>query len=105
MAEEQAGDAARDLPAARELADFLAEYVDQHAPDHYSREIEDHITVTRTSPGKLWLEPFTSGDREIGPVPVPHEVSRQCRVGWDIAGIVVKTRKGWRLLDVWNVSP
>ena len=105
MAEERAGDAARDLPAARELADFLAEYVDEHSPDHYSREIEDHFTVTRTSPGKLWLEPFTSGDREIGPVPVPHEVSRQCRVGWEISGVVVKTRKGWQLLDVWNVSP
>lgn len=105
MAEERAGEAAHDLPVARELGDLLAEYVDEHAPELYSQEIEDHFTVARTTPGKLWLEPFASGDREIGPVPVPSEVSRQCRVGWDISGVVVRTPKGWRLLEVWNVSP
>ena len=57
------------------------------------------------SPGKLWLEPFVSGDREIGPVPVPREVSDLCKMGWDIGGMVVKTPKGWRLVEVWNVSP
>ncbi len=105
LAEERAGEAARDLPAARELGDLLADYADEHAPEHYSREIEDHFTVSRIEPGKLWLESFTSGDNEIGPIPVPNEVSRQCRAGWDISGVVVKTRKGWRLLEVWNVSP
>lgn len=105
MAEERAGEAARDLPAASELAELLEAYLDEHAPDHYSREIEDHFTVTRIEPGKLWLEPFTSGDRKIGPVPVPQEVSRRCRVGWDISGVAVKTSKGWRLLEVWNVTP
>jgi hypothetical protein len=105
MAEERAGEAARDLPAARDVADLLEAYVDEHAPDHYSREIEDHFTITRIEPGRLWLEPFTSGDREIGPVPVPQEVSRRCRVGWDIGGVMVKTTKGWRLREVWNVSP
>jgi hypothetical protein len=104
-AEERAREAAHDLPAARELADFLADYVDEHAPEHHSMEIEDHFTVSRTGPGKLWLEPLTSGDREIGPIPVPREVSCQCRVGWDISGIAVRTRKGWRLAEVWNVSP
>jgi len=105
MAEERAGEAARDLPAASELAELLEAYLDEHAPDHYSREIEDHFTVTRIEPGKLWLEPFSSGDRQIGPVPVPHEVSRQCQKGWDISGVAVKTSKGWRLLEVWNVTP
>ena len=89
----------RDLPAARELGDLLADYVDEHAPEHHSRKIEDYFMVSRIEPGKLWLEPFMSGDREIGPVPVPSEVSRQCRVGWDISGVVAKTRKGWRLLE------
>lgn len=105
MAEERAGEAARDLPAASDLAELLEAYVDEHAPDHYSREIEDHFTVVRIEPGKLWLEPFSSGDREIGPVPVPHEVTRRCQKGWDISGVAVKTSKGWRLLEVWNVTP
>ncbi len=104
-AEERAGEAARDLPAASDVADLLEAYVDEHIPARYSREIEDHFIVTRVEPGKLWLEPLTSGDRQIGPVPVPREVSRLCGKGWDISGTAVKTSKGWRLLEVWNVTP
>ncbi len=105
MAEERAGEAARDLPVAKDVVDLLEAYLDEHAPARYSQEIEDHFTVTRIEPGKLWLEPFTSGDGEIGPVPVSREACRQCKVGWDISGVVVKTSKGWRLMEVWNVSP
>lgn len=105
LAEERAGDAARDLPASQDVVDLLEAYLDEHAPEHHSRELEDHFMVTRVEPGKLWLDPFASGDREIGPVPVPREVSDLCKVGWDIGGTVVKTPKGWRLAEVWNVSP
>jgi len=105
MAEERAAEASCDLPAAQDVADLLYAYVDMHAPASYTREIEDHFTVSRVEAGKLWLEPFTSGDREIGPVPVPREASQRCKVGWDISGVAVKTSRGWRLLEVWNVSP
>jgi hypothetical protein len=105
LAEERTGRAARDLPASQDLVDLLEAYLDEHAPEHHSRELEDHFTVTRVEPGKLWLEPFVSGDREIGPIPVPREVSDLCKVGWDISGRAVKTPKGWRLAEVWNVSP
>ena len=102
---EQTSNAARDLPASQEVVDLLEAYLDEHSPASYSREIEDHFTVTRIEPGKLWLEPLASGDREIGPVPVPTEVSATCRAGWEISGVAVKTSKGWRLTEVWNVSP
>ena len=105
MAEERAGDAARELPATRNVADRLQAYVDEHPPAQYSQDIEDHFTITRIEPGRLWLEPFTSGDSTIGPIVIPPEVSRMCKEGWDISGIVVKTCQGWRLLEVWNVSP
>ena len=105
MAEERAGEAARELPAAQDVADLLEAYLDEHTPERYSQEIEDHFTIVRVEPGKVWLEPFTSGDSTIGPIPVPHEVSRICKKGWDISGVVVKTPKGWRLMEVWNVSP
>ncbi len=42
---------------------------------------------------------------EIGPAPVPKQVTQLCREMWDIGGIVVKTSRGWRLLEVWSVSP
>jgi len=105
FAEERTGRAARELPASQDVVDLLEAYLDEHAPAHYSRELEDHFTITRIEPGKLWLEPLASGDREIGPVPVPREVSDLCKVGWNIGGTAVKTPKGWRLVEVWNVSP
>jgi hypothetical protein len=105
LAEERAARAVRDLPASQDVVNLLEAYIDEHSPARYSRELEDHFTVTRIEPSRLWLEPLASGDREIGPVPVPREVSDVCRVGWDISGVVVKTSKGWRLTEVWNVSP
>ena len=105
LAEKRASDAARDLPASQDVVDLLEAYLDEHAPQRRGRELEDHFMVTRVEPGKLWLDPFVSGDREIGPVPVPGEVSDLCKVGWDIGGTVVKTAKGWRLAEVWSVSP
>ncbi len=104
-AEERAGEAIRDLPASHDVADLLDAYIDEHIPARYSRRIEDHFIISRIEPGKLWLEPLISGDRKIGPVPVPHEVSQQCQLGWDIGGIVAKTANGWRFLEVWNVTP
>lgn len=104
-AQERAQEAARDLPGSQEVLDLLAEYVDIHAPDAYRDELEDHFSVTRIEPGKLWLEPLTTGDNVIGPIPVPMEVTQICRDAWDIAGVVVKTSRGWRFLEVWNVMP
>jgi hypothetical protein len=104
-AQERAQEAARDLPDSQDVLDLLAEYVDVHAPAAYRDELEDHFTVTKIEPGKLWLEPLTTGDEVIGPVPVPVEVTQICREAWDIAGVVVKTGRGWRFLEVWNVTP
>ena len=104
-AQERAQEATRDLPAAHEVLDLLVEYVDCNAPDAYRDTLEDHFSVEKIEPGKLWLEPLTTGDKVIGPVPVPVEVTELCRTFWDIFGAVVKTSRGWRFLEVWNVSP
>ena len=104
-AQERAQEATRDLPAAQEVLDLLVEYVDCNAPDAYRDTLEDHFSVTKIEPGKLWLEPLTMGDKVIGPVPVPMEVTQICREAWDIVGVVVKTSRGWRFLEVWSVSP
>ena len=50
MAEERASEAADDLPAARELSDLLADYVDEHVPEHYSRGMQRcYFTHLRTA--------------------------------------------------------
>jgi hypothetical protein len=44
-------------------------------------------------------------DKVIGPVPVPKEITQICPEMWDIGGVVVKTSRGWRLVEAWNLSP
>ena len=48
---------------------------------------------------------MVSGDTEIGPIPVPVKVARACKVGWDVGGVVALSNQGWRLVEVWNISP
>ena len=104
-AQERAGDAAKDLPNAQTVLDILNAYCDDHGPAKKGGEIEDHFWIDRIEPGKLWLNPLTAGKSVIGPIPVPKQVTALCKPGWDIGGVVAKVGKGWRLVEVWNVSP
>jgi len=104
-AQERAKEAATDLPAAQDVLDLLDDFVDMNAPGEYDDEIEDHFWVQKIEPGKLWLEPLIMHDGVIGPVPVPEKVTQICGEMWDISGVVVKTKRGWRLLEVWKVTP
>jgi len=103
-AQEQASEAAKDLPNAQEVLDILSAYLDETAPAKHGGEIEDHFWIEKIEPGKLWLNPLT-GSKVIGPIPVPMQVTALCEPGWDIGGVVAKVGKGWRLVEVWNVSP
>jgi hypothetical protein len=105
IAQQEAREAAKDLPDVQEVLDLLAGYVDVHAPDKYKDEIEGHFWIRRIESGKLWLEPITGIGKVIGPVPVPKEVTASCQEMWDIGAVVVKTARGWRFLEVWSVSP
>ncbi|MHC4509432.1 MAG: tyrosine-type recombinase/integrase [Planctomycetota bacterium] len=94
--------ATKELPATEELAWMLAEYADC-AAIHCDEVIEDHFTINAVEPGKLHLSAL-AGDDEIT-VPVSRDISNACRVGWSISGAMGKTRKDWRILEVWNVYP
>ena len=104
-AQEQAGEAAKDLPNASAVVDLLEAYVDETAPARQGKIIEDHFWIEKIEPGKLWLMPLTEGDSAIGPIPVPGRVTQLCKSGWNIGGVVAKTAQGWRFVEVWNVSP
>jgi len=103
--QERAGAAAKDLPNATEVLDLLNAYCDETAPDRHGGEIEDHFWIDRIEPGKLWLKPLTAHPSVIGPIPVPTQVTALCEPAWDIGGVVAKVGKGWRLIEVWNVTP
>lgn len=94
--------AAKELPAAEELARMLGDYADRTAVD-CDDVIEDHFTIDAVEPGKLRLSAL-SGDDEIT-VPISRDISNACRVGWSFSGAVGKTGKGWRILEAWNVYP
>ncbi len=102
---ERVSEAARDLPASQKLLDRLDDWLTENAPEEYGREVEGHFWITRVEPGQLWLEPILPGEPLIGPIPVPEKITRACKVGWDIGGVVGKTAQGWRLVEVWNISP
>src|ERR1017187_151887 len=73
-AQERAGEAAKDLPNAQTVLDNLNAYCDEHAPAQHGGEIEDHFTIDRIEPGKLWLNRLTAGNSVIGPISVPKQV-------------------------------
>jgi hypothetical protein len=103
--QERAGEAAKDLPKASKVLDLLDAYVDKTAAGVEGEVMEDHFWIEKIEPGKLWLKPLTAGDCVIGPIPVPARVSQLCKPMWDIGGVVAETAEGWRLVEVWNVSP
>ena len=94
--------AARELPAAEELSQRLAEYADQAAP-RCQESIEGYFTIEAVEPGRLRLMDL-SGVKDIT-VPVPRSLSKLCQTGWSISGTVGKTSRGWHILEVWNVYP
>ncbi len=104
-AQEQANEASKELPAAQNVLALLEAYVDELCPENVTEEIQDHFWIKRIEPGKIWLEPLTMYDKEIGPVPVPKEVTEICKTMWEIGGVVVKTKNGWRFLELWKVTP
>lgn len=99
------GTAARDLPASQKLLDDLEDWIAETGPVKFSKKIEGHFLIQRVGPGEIWLESLISGDKEIGPIPIPAKLAKKFRVGWDVGGAVAQTSQGWRLVEVWNLSP
>ncbi len=103
--QERAGEAARDLPNASKLLNLLDAFVEETAPSSQGKVVEGHFLIEKIEPGKLWLETMMDPEKVIGPIPVPVEITKLCKTSWDIGGVVAKTSRGWRFVEVWNVSP
>jgi hypothetical protein len=43
--------------------------------------------------------------REVGPIDVPEDISRRCKVGWSISGVIARVGKRWWIVEAWNVYP
>jgi hypothetical protein len=51
------------------------------------------FTLTRDERGKIWLEGALDG-RDLGLIAMPEEISRRCKVGWTISGVVGRLDSG-----------
>lgn len=103
-AAERGAAAARDLPKAKELAFRLRRFAEDQERGDVDDEVEDHFTITRVGRDKVWLEGMLDG-RELGPIDVPKDISRRCKVGWTISGVVGRVVRRWRIVEAWNVYP
>ena len=92
--------ASRNLPAAKTLSQMLAADA-RMVTSPVSREIEGHFEVRVVGESSFALEEWLNA--ETMTVPVPPGAAALCKPGWRISGVVGKTARGWRLLDVWNV--
>jgi hypothetical protein len=95
----------KDLPTARTVLDLLDAFLDETAPETQGQVLEDHFWIEKIEPGKLWLKPLTTSESVIGPVPVTKRVTQLILPMWDIGGVVTKAAQGWRLVEVWSVTP
>ena len=104
-AAERGTKAAKDLPDAEDLAFRLHAFAEDHARNSRKDDIEGHFTIARVESGKIWLKGVMSHDPDIGPIKLPEDIIKRCRVDWDISGIIGRAGKGWRFIEVWNVYP
>jgi hypothetical protein len=94
-----------ELPKVAELSDLIFDYIENSPLEEYFTEtVEGYFRVSSIKPGELWLEDIMDR-REIGPVSVSTEISSMCKVGWVICLELVKTSKGWLMLESGNVYP
>lgn len=103
-AAERGAEAVQNLPRAEELASLLHDFVEDQDRGDGADEIEDHFRLTRVERGRVWLEGMLDR-REFGPIAVPEEISRRCKVGWTISGVVGRLGKRWQIVEAWNVYP
>lgn len=96
---------AEDLPATQKVLDLLNEYLLDSAVEEDDQRVEGHFWIHRIDREKIWLEPILPGGPVLGPFELPGQITRQCKVGWDIGCAVVKTPEGWQFADVWTLSP
>lgn len=101
---DQGASAARDLPAAEELAFQLDDFAADTNPGGAAETVDDRFMIQRVEPGKIWVEGLVEMDK-IVPIKIPRELTGQCKVGWSFSGTVGRFGRTWGLMEVWNVYP
>jgi hypothetical protein len=104
LAVEHGAEAARELPQADELATLLFEFTDAQELGEAEERIQDRFTLARVEPGKVWLVGMLDG-RSVGPIALPEDITRRCKIGWAISGVAGRVNGRWHLIGSANVYP
>ena len=103
---ELVGTTARDLPASQKLLDDLDDWLSETGPVKSGKEIEGHFLdpAGRTEADLAGVDDLRRiGDR---PDPGPRDTSPgRARSAGTSAAWSPGRSKGWRLVEVWNISP
>ena len=94
-----------DVPAAKELAFLLFEYIESHPVKKYTKRLSSYFEVEKIEPGKLWLYEYYTLGQTVGPVIVSPEISSKAKVGWTVYLAVGKTGNIWQPLVPGIVYP
>jgi hypothetical protein len=104
LAQMSAGEATKEMPKASTVLKILSGCCDGIPRSRRSDRREGYFWIHQVEPGKLWLSPLSAGGGDFGPIPVPLQVNKLCKPGWDIGGLVEKVGERWQFVGVWNVS-
>jgi len=104
---EEAVKAAQELPAIDDFEEALFDYLaETDFNDEWDEadELEDVFEVIAVKPGIITLETFTAEGKIEIEVKVPLKLSKLCQVGWQMSLLLVKTKKGWTIVEAGRVS-
>lgn len=94
-----------DVPAAKELALLLFEYIESQPLQRYTKRLSGYFEIEKIETGRLWLYEYYTLGQTIGPVIVSEEISSKAKADWTVYLAVGKTGKTWKPLMVGAAYP
>jgi len=94
-----------DVPAAKELALLLFEYIESQPLYRHTKSLSSYFEIEKIKPGRLWLYEYYTLGQTIGPVIVSEEISSKAKVGWTVYLTVGKSGNIWNPISGGVVYP
>lgn len=107
IAREAVNELGPELPKAERLGRILwdAAQVPPSGKMLEGRELE-YAEIAKIDAGRLWFRDDFGDDETVGPVVVPEAASKIAKEGWHISALyLVRTKSGWRVVEIGNVYP
>jgi hypothetical protein len=94
-----------DVPAAKELALLLFEYIKSQPLQRYTKRLSGYFEIEKIEPGRLWLYEYYTLGQTIGPVIVSEKISSKAKAGWTVYLAVGKSGNIWNPITGGPVYP